>query len=561
MRRIWPGVICAALAVCLTVPAVAAKRVALVIGNDAYVNVPKLKKAVNDASSVGDALASIGFEVITGPDLTRREMNRKLADLEKRIEPGDIVFFFFAGHGVSIASETILLPVDMPAVESGQDSLMREEGFTADSIMRRLQKRGAATVFLVLDACRNNPFEAGGTRDIGLSRGLAKIEPPKGAFVLYSAGTGQTALDRLTDGDADPNSVFTRKLVPALKTPGLSQVAIAKRLQNEVGDLAATVQHEQVPAYYDEIRGEVVINVGVRVAPVAAAPAEEAPATKAPQAKATLLAPAVPAGPPAAADGEVTSASDMMALGDKHHFGRDGLTKDEAKAREWYEKAAAAGDSRGMFSLGVYYANGLGGLTKDEVTARQWYEKAAAAGNGQGMQKLAAVLDGGFGGGRDYVRAARLLLDACKADVQTALAHLHGTMTTWRPETRTELKRELARLGYYKGQVNAPWDAQATAAVDAYLSAPAAPVATADYLIQVQSNRSRAESLAYFADLQARYGRIIGGTKPFVQQVDLGAKGVWFRLRIGPLSSSDAAKEMCLKLVAAGVKDCFVAID
>ncbi|HET7447470.1 MAG TPA: caspase family protein, partial [Methyloceanibacter sp.] len=120
------------------------------------------------------------------------------------------------------------------------------------------QGRGAAVSFFVLDACRDNPLAAAGVRSIGGTRGLTRMDTPKGVFVLFSAGLGQTALDRLGDDDPNPNSVFTRSLVPLLKAPGMTHVALAKRVQRDVDELAATVHHAQQPAYYDQIIGEIV---------------------------------------------------------------------------------------------------------------------------------------------------------------------------------------------------------------------------------------------------------------------------------------------------------------
>ena len=86
------------------------------------------------------------------------------------------------------------------------------------------------------------------------------------------------------------------------------------------------------------------------------------------------------------------------------------------------------------------------------------------------------------------------------------------------------------------------------------------PAAGGGYLIQVRSTKTQAEALAFFADLQQQYGQILGGAQPDIQEADLGAKGVWFRLRIGPPGSGGAAKDMCVKLKAAGLKDCIVAV-
>ena len=242
--------------------AMAAKKVALVIGNNAYTSLPVLQKAVNDANAVAASLTKIGFKVFLGTDLTRRQMNRKLADFTASIAPGDQAFLFFAGHGVALGAENYLIPSDMPKPGAGEEDLVRDEGYSVNALVSRVQRRGAAATFFVLDACRDNPFAATGVRSIGGTRGLTRVAAPTGVFVLFSAGIGQTALDRLSDNDPNPNSVFTRKLIPLLEKPGLSHVLLAKQVQQEVSALAGTVPHSQQPAYYDQIIGQVVLRPG-----------------------------------------------------------------------------------------------------------------------------------------------------------------------------------------------------------------------------------------------------------------------------------------------------------
>ena len=94
-----------------------------------------------------------------------------------------------------------------------------------------------------------------GTRSVGGTRGLARVEAPEGTFVLYSAGTGQAALDRLSDTDDNANSVFTRSLVPLIKTPGLPLQEVALKVREEVVALASSVGRKQTPAYYDQVIG------------------------------------------------------------------------------------------------------------------------------------------------------------------------------------------------------------------------------------------------------------------------------------------------------------------
>ena len=244
----------------------AEKRVALVIGNNDYVSLPKLGNAVADARAVTQALEQLGFRVFKGENLDYKAANRLHADFESAVSPGDTAFVFFAGHGVALGGENYLLPTDMTRPRSGEENLVRSEAHSVDTLVRRVQGRGAATSFFVIDACRDNPFETVGVRSVGTTRGLARMDAPTGVFVLFSAGIGQTALDRLSDSDKAANSVFVRTFVPLLVTPGLTHIALAKRVQSEVKALALSAHHQQQPAFYDQIDGEVVLKEGTPAA-------------------------------------------------------------------------------------------------------------------------------------------------------------------------------------------------------------------------------------------------------------------------------------------------------
>lgn len=236
-------------------PAEAAKRIGLVIGNDAYVNVEPLDKAVNDARGIADALQAVGFTIILAQDVDRRAFNQRLQEFASAIAPGDEAFFFFAGHGVEIDGRNFLLPVDIPSARQGEEELIKGEAIAVDRVLEIVRDRRPRIDILVLDACRQNPFKRPGTRGLGGTRGLAATVAPEGTFIMYSAGVGQTALDRLGDDDPHPNSVFTRSLLPLLGEPGLLLPELARRVRAEVLALAGTVGHDQRPAYYDEIVG------------------------------------------------------------------------------------------------------------------------------------------------------------------------------------------------------------------------------------------------------------------------------------------------------------------
>jgi hypothetical protein len=248
----------------LACPAHAEKRIALVVGVDRYPNLPpsrQLQKAVNDARAVAAALGEIGFKVTAIENASRLDMSRAFGALEQSVGLGDTIFVFFAGHGIDVAGANYLLPGDVPSPVDREGRrlparALRDASFNAAEILASLQERGAGTVIAVFDACRE-PFDDEGKRSLGLGRGgLAEMKPASGMFIMFSAGAKQLALDRLASDEVSLNSVFTRTLVPLLKEPGLSLVTLAKQIQPAVKELAATVNHVQTPAYYDQIIGD-----------------------------------------------------------------------------------------------------------------------------------------------------------------------------------------------------------------------------------------------------------------------------------------------------------------
>jgi len=251
----------AASLLALAQPAYAAKRVALVIGNNDYKNVPKLQKAVNDARTMGETLKQLGFSVMVAENQNRQAFSETLLAFDKAVEPGDTAFFFYAGHGFEIAGQNFLLPTDVPAATEGQEELVRDASILADRIIERLQNKKARTAILVFDACRNNPFERSGTRAVAGGGGLAPMtQLPEGVFSVFSAGPRQTALDRLSNNDNNPNSVFTRTFAKELLQPGENLVQVAQHTRRIVSELAETVSHKQIPVYFDQMVDDVFLN-------------------------------------------------------------------------------------------------------------------------------------------------------------------------------------------------------------------------------------------------------------------------------------------------------------
>ncbi len=233
--------------------ALAEKRLALVIGINDYKEVPKLEKAVGDADAIGDKLEKLGFQVTKALNPDRRALNLALSKLYGEIEPGDTVLVHYSGHGIEIAGQNFLLPADIPAPETGQEDLLKSESLPLSMLVDTLGEKGAGVRILIIDACRDNPFAKGGKRSLGGTRGLAAVEPPKGTFIMYSAGTGQSALDRLDDNDAAQTSVYTRVLLNKLDLPGLQLRDLADSVRKEVDKETKSVGHDQRPAYYDDL--------------------------------------------------------------------------------------------------------------------------------------------------------------------------------------------------------------------------------------------------------------------------------------------------------------------
>jgi hypothetical protein len=264
----------------LAAPAYAEKRVALVVGNNDYKYVPKLQKAVNDARTMGDTLKQLGFSVMVAENQNRQAFSETLLAFDKAVGPGDTAFFFYAGHGFEIAGQNFLLPTDVPAATEGQEELVRDASVLADRVIERLQNKKVRTAILVFDACRNNPFERAGTRAVAGGGGLAPMtQLPEGVFSVFSAGPRQTALDRLSNDDANPNSVFTRTFAKELLQPGENLVQVAQRTRRLVSEMAETVKHKQIPVYFDQMVDDVFLN-GVAKGQVEAAKSAEPPPQK-----------------------------------------------------------------------------------------------------------------------------------------------------------------------------------------------------------------------------------------------------------------------------------------
>jgi hypothetical protein len=218
------------------------KRLALVIGNGAYPAAP-LRNPVNDARAVAERLRGLGFEILVRENASQREMRRAILEFGDRLrEDGGVGLFYFAGHGMQVAGRNYLLPVDA-VVRSERE--VEVESVDVAAVLARMETAKNRLNIVILDACRDNPFERGFR---SAAHGLAAIEAPSGTLVAYATAPGRVA----RDGDGD-HGVYTGALVKALGERGLRIEEMFKRVRQAVQEATGG---EQVPWEASSLVGE-----------------------------------------------------------------------------------------------------------------------------------------------------------------------------------------------------------------------------------------------------------------------------------------------------------------
>ncbi|MET3845735.1 caspase family protein [Bradyrhizobium sp. OAE829] len=197
-----------------TAPAAAEKRIALVVGNSAYQNVPRLDNPRNDAALMANTLAGLGFTLVGGRaqlDLDKSAMDTAVQNFGRQVQGADVALFYYAGHGVQVAGSNYLVPVGAnPTREADVDFQMVD----VNLVLRQMQGSGTRLNMVILDACRNNPFGARGLR--ASDGGLAQMRAPEGTLISYATQPGNVAQDG-TGG----NSPYTKALAATIKQSGL----------------------------------------------------------------------------------------------------------------------------------------------------------------------------------------------------------------------------------------------------------------------------------------------------------------------------------------------------
>ena len=230
-------------------PALADKRVALVIGNSGYQNVARLGNPTNDASAITEILKGAGFDLVESRrDLKISEMRRVFRDFANSSRDADVAVVYYAGHGIEVEGTNYLIPID---ASLEQDLDVYDEAFSLDRILVTIEPAKQLRL-VILDACRNNPFAKAMKRTIGsraIGMGLAKVEPTSpNTLIAFASKAGSTA----SDGDSKI-SPFTAALVRHIAKPGLD---LRKAFGFVRDDVLKNTSNKQEPYVYGSLGGD-----------------------------------------------------------------------------------------------------------------------------------------------------------------------------------------------------------------------------------------------------------------------------------------------------------------
>ena len=245
--------------------ALANRRVALVIGNSTYQNVPSLPNPANDALAVTEMFKAAGFDIVDSRrDLKNAELRRVLNNFFDSARDADYAIVYYAGHGIEIEGSNYIVPVDA-LLERDRD--VYDETISLDRLVQSIEPARQLRL-VILDACRENPFSKSMKRTLatrGISRGLARVDPmTPNTLIAFAAKAGSTAED-----GTGKHSPFTTSILNHLTSPGLDLRKAFGIIRDEV--MAAT-NNKQEPYVFGSLGGADVALVPAPVVPVVVAP-------------------------------------------------------------------------------------------------------------------------------------------------------------------------------------------------------------------------------------------------------------------------------------------------
>ena len=220
--------------------ATAESRIALVIGNGAYGADP-LSDPPNDAQLIYETLGSLDFEVMRYINLNQQDMKKVIREFGKRIknQKDSVGLFYYSGHGMQVGNVNYMIPVGVTIEDESDVSIY---GVGVDEVLARMRFAGNSMNFVVLDACRDNPFEKSYKSP---AKGLSRMEAPKGTLIAFAAQPNKVAKQ-----GPGKYSYFTEALAQEIVKPDISARDMLLNVRIAVNNKTAG---KQVPVVEDQL--------------------------------------------------------------------------------------------------------------------------------------------------------------------------------------------------------------------------------------------------------------------------------------------------------------------
>jgi WD40 repeat protein len=223
------------------------KKLALLIGNGNYLN-STLANPENDAREIKNVLLQFGFDVLEYENLNQNQMKKAMDEYGARLKYYDVGLFFYAGHGIQSKGYNYLIPIDANLKSEEQ---VEYDCVQADRVLALMEASGAKVNIMILDACRNNPFERSWTRAAN-GRGLAFMNAPSGTLIAYATAPGSTA----SDGSGN-NGLYTSAILESIKIPNIT---ILQMFQNVRSIVSQKSGKQQIPWESTSLIGDFYFN-------------------------------------------------------------------------------------------------------------------------------------------------------------------------------------------------------------------------------------------------------------------------------------------------------------
>ncbi len=222
----------------------------LVIGNSAYPG-QELKNTTNDSEDVTTKLGDFGFSVIHLSNAKKEDIDKSVKSFRDNLNSNDIGLFYFAGHGMQIEGDNYITAVDTD-FETEMDA--KYSSYPLNKIIEIMEKSKNKTNIIILDACRNNPYERAWHRSAS-QRGLAPIYAPKGTIIAYATSPGEVASD-----GKNRNGAYTEAMLRHISTPDITIEEMFKRVRNS---LAVITKNKQTSWEHTSLAGDFFFNVSL----------------------------------------------------------------------------------------------------------------------------------------------------------------------------------------------------------------------------------------------------------------------------------------------------------